>query len=140
MIGNASCCDPAEVLDGVSSQPVSVPQSSQPRVLILQNDPCASLTLVRSIAGHGYLASGPLARLEEACAHLVQTSPDMVVMDVALEGGNTFDLARELRRKGIPFVFYTTRETLKQSRLTYGARCSSESPIRQICFFGCCPR
>jgi DNA-binding response OmpR family regulator len=34
----------------------------------------------------------------------------MVVMDVGLEGAHTFDLARELRRKGIPFVFYTAWE------------------------------
>ena len=91
-----------------------VPRRSQPRILILQNDPCASLTLVRSIAGHGYLTSGPLARLEDADACVAENPPHLVVMDVVLEGGHTFDLARELRRKGIPFVFYTAWENIRQ--------------------------
>ena len=93
---------------------MQAPRSSQPRILILQNDPCASLHLVSSIAEHGYLTFGPLTCLEQADACVAENPPHLVVLDVELEGGTTFDRARELRRKGIPFVFYTTWENIRQ--------------------------
>lgn len=50
---------------------------------------------------------GPFATRTAAVESLRQRAPDCAVLDVNLGEENSFDLARDLRARGIPIVFVT---------------------------------
>ena len=50
---------------------------------------------------------GPYATVPDAQRSLQQCSPHCAVLDVNLGDGASFELAKSLRMRGIPFVFFT---------------------------------
>jgi two-component SAPR family response regulator len=81
---------------------------AQPRVLVLQTELLPNLPLVASIARAGFEVVGPLNRISQALTRLKDDPPDAVILDIALRDGISFNLARELLRRKIPFLFYTS--------------------------------
>jgi DNA-binding NtrC family response regulator len=81
---------------------------AQPRVLVLQTELLPNLPLVASIARAGFEVVGPLNRISQALIRLEDDPPDAVILDIALRDGISFNLARELLRRKIPFLFYTS--------------------------------
>jgi two-component SAPR family response regulator len=81
---------------------------AQPRVLVLQTELLPNLPLVASIARAGFEVVGPLNRISQALTRLEDDPPDAVILDIALRDGISFNLARELLRRKIPFLFYTS--------------------------------
>jgi hypothetical protein len=81
---------------------------SQPRVLVLQRELLPDLPLVASIARAGLEVVGPFNKVSEAFDWIANDRPDAAVLDIALWDGVSFDLAGELHRRKIPFLFYTS--------------------------------
>jgi two-component SAPR family response regulator len=81
---------------------------AQPRVLVLQTELLPNLPLVASIARAGFEVMGPFNRISQALTRLEDDPPDAVILDIALRDGISFNLARELLRRKIPFLFYTS--------------------------------
>lgn len=55
----------------------------------------------------GACVVGPAASLSEARNLLEQSTPNIAVLDVNLNGELVFPLAEELQARGVPFVFAT---------------------------------
>jgi hypothetical protein len=81
---------------------------AQPRVLVLQTELLPNLPLVASIARAGFEVVSPLNRISQALTRLEDDPPDAAILDIALRDGISFNLARELLRRKIPFLFYTS--------------------------------
>ena len=50
---------------------------------------------------------GPFPQQEKALAAMEQDRPDCAIIDVNLGGGANFELADEMTRRGVPFLFFT---------------------------------
>jgi hypothetical protein len=100
------CREGSPALD--QSAAMSNPSASRPRVLILQNSLYPDIELTRKIASHGFDIGGPFSKLRQASSWIENELPDAAILDIALPDGVSFDVARELRLRRIPVIFYTS--------------------------------
>jgi DNA-binding response OmpR family regulator len=76
-------------------------------VLLVEDETLVGLTLAIDLEEVGYEVIGPFVSCAEASTWLAEATPDLAVLDIALKDGDCRPLARELRRRGVPFVLYT---------------------------------
>lgn len=81
--------------------------SAEPWVLLVQNDLWPDGMLSASLEEGGIRVAGPFNKVCEASEWLRSNTPLAAVLDVALWDGASFDLAHELRRRNVPFLFFT---------------------------------
>lgn len=77
------------------------------KVLVVADDDDERMLLAQAFVRHGYTtrtAADGVQALELAAAVL----PDVVVMDIGLPGMNGFELARQLRALGVPYLVAVT--------------------------------
>jgi len=77
------------------------------RILILEDEPLIAMDLEDLLVTKGYTVIGPYATVADAIDSLDRTQPQMALLDVYLYNGMSFDVARELKRRGIRFAFMT---------------------------------
>ena len=87
-----------------------MPDKSQ-SILIVEDDRIVAEALQESLAGMGYHAYAVAATAEEALRHVSNWCPDVVLMDIGLQGPlDGIDTAQVLRsRYAIPVVYLTAR-------------------------------
>ncbi|HEX2256845.1 MAG TPA: response regulator [Afifellaceae bacterium] len=83
------------------------PASSAGRILIVEDEMMVSMMLQDMLEELGYETLGPATRLEEAVATATVSDISAAVLDINLNGKETYPVAEVLRRRGIPFVFAT---------------------------------
>ncbi|TNC12690.1 response regulator [Methylobacterium terricola] len=76
-------------------------------VLIVEDDALVGLDLSDALVRAGYRAAGPVDTLVAALARVRLRAPDLAVVDVRLKDGLCSELARELRRRDVPFVVHS---------------------------------
>lgn len=77
------------------------------RVLVVEDDYYLATDTARALKGAGAQVIGPCATEADAREELAQTPSTCAVLDINLKGGRSFNLARELKRERVPFVFIT---------------------------------
>ena len=93
------------------------------RILIVENDRIVARDIQSQLTGIGYTVTGITARGEDALAMALETHPDLVLMDIRLEGAlDGIEAAEQIRNRcQIPVVFltaYADEETLRRATLT----------------------
>src|SRR4051812_48293018 len=80
------------------------------RILIIEDDQRIAFAMSLRLKGHGYAtwtAGDAIAGLSLATRH----QPDLIILDVAIPGGNGFNMADQFSRlpqvRGIPVLFAT---------------------------------
>ncbi len=76
-------------------------------VLLVEDEDIIGLTLEDDLTAAGYDVVGPFTPCASALGWLRSGEPHLAVLDVSLRDGHCVDLARQLRRRGIPFVVYS---------------------------------
>jgi DNA-binding response OmpR family regulator len=105
--------------------------NSPPCVLIVQTDPFPE-PLAVAMGGNGFEVAGPFSKIAETAAWMGTNTPDAAILDVALQDGASFDLARELQRKGVPFLFHTSWENIDQIPLDLREAPFVEKPAKAV--------
>jgi DNA-binding response OmpR family regulator len=83
--------------------------ASQPRVLVVDDDPAMRKLIADSLAEHAFRVSAAANGAEMAQA-LAQHTVDLIVLDLRLQGEDGMELARKLRQESqIPIVMVTGR-------------------------------
>jgi DNA-binding response OmpR family regulator len=77
------------------------------RVLIVEDEMMVSMLLEDMLDELGYQVVGPVADLNAARAVAERGDIDAAILDVNLNGQDTFPLAQLLSERDIPFVFAT---------------------------------
>lgn len=77
------------------------------RILVVEDQPLIALDLEDLLVSRGYTVLGPKASVAEALECLTRTSPHAALLDIDLQGETSFEVGRELKRRGVPFVFAT---------------------------------
>src|SRR3954470_1074230 len=84
--------------------------AQQPMVLLTEDDTLIGMDLSDALEKAGYRVLGPVATAAEALSLLEQEAPTLAIIDVLLRDGPCAELARELRRRGVPFLVHSGRQ------------------------------
>jgi CheY-like chemotaxis protein len=77
------------------------------RVMVVEDIFMLAMEVQMTLESVGVEVIGPFANSENALKSFQQRPPDCALLDVNLGEDNSFDLARALRMRGIPFLFFT---------------------------------
>jgi CheY-like chemotaxis protein len=77
------------------------------RVLVVEDEALVMMLLEDTLVDAGCEIAGVASRVDEALEKAASLSFDVAILDVNLNGRQTFDVARCLASRGIPFVFAT---------------------------------
>lgn len=77
------------------------------RILVVEDDYYLATDVARALKGAGADVIGPCATEAAARESLVNASVTCAVFDINLQGGRSFDLAREFHSDHVPLVFIT---------------------------------
>jgi CheY-like chemotaxis protein len=91
-----------------------MPASEQPgrgasglRVLLVEDENLVALLLEDMLAELGHTVVGPVARLDKALETVQLEAFDVAILDVNINGEESYPIAEALAARGIPFVFST---------------------------------
>jgi DNA-binding response OmpR family regulator len=76
-------------------------------ILVVEDEFYLAKDLQYALTQAGATILGPFPRREEALAAMARSRPDCAIIDVNLGRGANFELADELVRQGVPFLFFT---------------------------------
>lgn len=82
------------------------------RVMIVEDEILIADTIARYLLAYGYQVVGQATTYEEATTLYDRESPDLVLLDIRLNGAGTgIDLARYIRRhpRPVPFIYLTSQ-------------------------------
>src|SRR5215475_439386 len=77
------------------------------RVLVVEDEPMVAMLLVDMLEAMGCEVVAVASRLEDALEKAQRLSFDLAILDINLEGANTFHVAELLAERGVGFVFAT---------------------------------
>jgi DNA-binding response OmpR family regulator len=80
------------------------------RILVVEDDYYLATDERQMLQSAGADVVGPFGNAEEACRAVVSEELDCALVDINLGSGPCFAVARELRDRGIPFLFTTGYE------------------------------
>jgi DNA-binding NtrC family response regulator len=80
---------------------------SQPCCLVAEDQALISLALEDTLEDAGVAVAGPFASCREALAWAEAHTPAVAIIDFQLKDGPCTELARELRRRGVPVIIYS---------------------------------
>ncbi|HEX2556270.1 MAG TPA: response regulator [Microvirga sp.] len=81
--------------------------SSRTSVLIVEDVAVTAIALSDALEDAGYAVFGHCSSAPDALALLSRAAPDLAILDISLRGGSSGDVARELRRRGVPFLIHS---------------------------------
>ena len=92
------------------------------RIMVVEDEGVVALQIADTLKGLGYEVPVMVMTGEEAVARLLETEPDLVLMDIHLKGAlNGIEAARRIRQRlDVPIVYLTAfsdEETLEQALL-----------------------
>ena len=95
----------------------------QAKILIVEDDRIVARDIQQQLARIGHVAVGITARGEDVATLVLENQPDLVLMDIRLEGKlDGIDVAHQIHeRLGIPVIFltaYADEETVRRARVT----------------------
>jgi len=93
------------------------------RIMVVEDEGVVALQISEALKGLGYEVPVVAMTGEEAVAKLLETEPDLVLMDIHLKGGlSGVEAAKRIRtRLDVPVIYltaYSDAETLEQAQLT----------------------
>ena len=91
------------------------------KILIVEDEFIVANALRLAVEKAGYIVTGIVTSVEEADDHRQNQKPDLVLLDIRLEGKSSgIDLARKLKDENIPSFIYRpiqARKYWKKQRL-----------------------
>lgn len=77
------------------------------RILVVEDEGLVAMLLEDMLADLGHLVVATVGTLEKASKAAAESAIDFAVLDLNLNGQETYGLAETLSGRGIPFVFAT---------------------------------
>ena len=77
------------------------------RVLVLEDEYLLASDLMDALIAIGAEVIGPISQLDRAQDQLAAGGFDVAVVDINLRGNETYPIADQLQRAGVPFLFAT---------------------------------
>lgn len=77
------------------------------RVLVIEDESIVAMLIEDMLAELGCIVAGVVSRFEEAVSKVSSLTFDAAILDLNLDGHQTYPLTDALAKKGVPFVFAT---------------------------------
>lgn len=77
------------------------------RILVIEDEPIVAIALHDMLEELGYQVVGPAFRLTAARSLAETEQLDAAILDVNMGEGESYDVARFLRSRGVPYIFAT---------------------------------
>ena len=81
--------------------------------LIAEDEAIIAMALADDLEEAGYHVLGPIDKCSAVLESLAHARPDLAILDTKLRDGPSYEIARELRRWGVPFVIYSGHQRTK---------------------------
>ena len=85
------------------------------RVLVLEDEPLIAMMMEDWLRELGHEPIGPVGSVSEALVLVESTRLDAALLDVAIAGDTSYDVAERLRADNVPFAFVTGRGSVQGS-------------------------
>ena len=102
----------------------------QLRVLLVEDEGVVAMMVSDMLEHLGHEVIGPAGRLPQAIEMAQREAFDLAIIDVNLQGTESYPVADVLAARGIPFVFATGYEQLRL-RPPFGNRPVLQKPFRE---------
>jgi DNA-binding response OmpR family regulator len=76
-----------------------------PRILVAEDEFLVAMLLEEDLRDAGFSIIGPFTSLDAAREGMENSTFDVAVLDVNMNGEMSFPLAHELKARGVPFIF-----------------------------------
>ena len=83
------------------------------RVLLVEDESLVAIMVMDMLAHLGHEVIGPATRLQQAIEMAQREAFDLAILDINLQGTESYPVADVLAVRGIPFVFATGYESLR---------------------------
>ena len=82
--------------------------------MVVEDEALIAMSLEEGFSDAGFVVAGPFSACADAIKSLRSETPDVAVLDSILTDGLCLELARELRRRGVPFLVYSGAAALTE--------------------------
>lgn len=82
--------------------------------MIVEDEALIAFGLQDLLQDDGFEVMGPFSACADALAGLQGARPDFAILDAILRDGPCLELARDLRRRAIPFMIYSGRDAFEE--------------------------
>lgn len=80
---------------------------AQPCVLVAEDEWIIAADLCATVAEAGFRVEGPHRDISSAMLAFQKHKPDVAILDVRLDDGTVFALARKLANEDVPIIFHS---------------------------------
>ena len=80
------------------------------KVLVVEHEAVIAMDITAELNEQGLEVAGPFSKSGDAMIWLASGQPDYAIIDAGFRDGAGFEVARELRRRGVRFVFFSATE------------------------------
>lgn len=84
------------------------------RILVAEDELIVAFDLCDTVAEAGFEVEGPHAGISSAMLAFQKDKPDLAILDITLDDGNVFPLARKLEEEDVPIIFHSGRHTREE--------------------------
>lgn len=77
------------------------------RCMIVEDQVLIGMSLEASLEEAGFAVEGPFMSNAQALSWLESDAPDIALLDIMIEDGTSIEIARALKKRGIPFAIYS---------------------------------
>lgn len=81
------------------------------RILVAEDELIVAFDLCDTVAEAGFEVEGPHSDMSSALDAFQREKPDLAILDITLDDGDVFPLARQLEADNVPIIFHSGRST-----------------------------
>ena len=89
------------------------------RILVAEDELIVAFDLCETVAEAGFEVEGPHAGISSAMLAFQKEKPDLAILDVNLDDGNVFALARKLAEEDVPVIFHSGQHTPEEVKARF---------------------
>ncbi len=89
-------------------------QKNAGKVLVAEDEMVIAFDLCETVEEAGFEVEGPHAGISSAMLAFQKEKPALAILDITLDDGNVFPLARKLAEENVPIIFHSGRHTREE--------------------------
>ena len=89
------------------------------RILVAEDELIVAFDLCDTVEEAGYEVVGPHRGISSAMLATQQRKPDLAILDVTLEDGEVFPLAKKLEADNVPIIFHSGRHSSEEVKAQF---------------------
>ncbi len=86
----------------------------QPRILVAEDERILAFDLCDTVEEAGFAVEGPHPNISSAMLAFQKNKPDLAILDVELDDGVVYPLARCLADEDVPIIFHSGRRSCEE--------------------------